>query len=49
MIVPNKMFLNNDGGHFDEVTYDGGFAHIQKGHAVSFGDIDKDGIRTYIV
>ena len=43
MIVPNKMFLNDDGGHFDDVTYDGGFAHIQKGHAVSFGDIDNDG------
>jgi FG-GAP-like repeat/ASPIC and UnbV len=43
MIIPNKMFLNNKGVHFNEVTYDGGFAHIQKGHAVSFGDIDNDG------
>jgi hypothetical protein len=25
------------------VTYQGGFGHIQKGHAVSFADIDNDG------
>ncbi len=43
MLIPNKMFLNINGDHFEEVTYDGGFAHVQKGHAVSFGDIDNDG------
>ena len=43
MIIPNRMFLNQQGRSFVEVTYDGGFGHIQKGHAVGFGDIDNDG------
>lgn len=42
-IVPNKMYLNMDGNHFEDVSYSGGFANIQKGHAVSFGDFDHDG------
>ena len=41
-IVPNRMFRNNGRGAFDEVTMHG-FAHIQKGHGVAFGDIDNDG------
>jgi tetratricopeptide (TPR) repeat protein len=42
-IVPNKMYRNNMGMTFDDVTYTGGFGHIQKGHAVGFGDLDMDG------
>ena len=42
-IVPNKMYLNMDGKRFEDVSYSGGFANIQKGHAVSFGDLDRDG------
>ncbi len=42
-IVPNRMFKNDSGSFFGEVTYAGGFGHIQKGHAVDFGDIDNDG------
>lgn len=42
-LLPNRMFLNIDGDHFDEVTEQGGFGHIQKGHAVSFADLDNDG------
>lgn len=42
-IVPNRMFVNTDGTHFEEVTASGGFGQIQKGHGVSFGDIDNDG------
>lgn len=42
-IVPNKMFLNNKGKSFDDITYTSGFGHIQKGHAVGFGDLDMDG------
>ena len=42
-IVPNKMYLNNNGKSFEDVTYSGGFGHIQKGHAVGFGDLDMDG------
>lgn len=42
-IVPNRMFHNDGGKFFSEVTYSGGFGHIQKGHGVSWGDIDNDG------
>ena len=41
--VPNKMYLNIEGKGFEDVTYSGGFGQIQKGHGVSFGDIDNDG------
>lgn len=42
-IVPNKMYRNQEGKTFEDVTYSGGFGHIQKGHAVGFGDLDMDG------
>ncbi len=42
-IVPNRMYRNNAGFGFQDVTYKGGFGHIQKGHAVGFGDLDMDG------
>ena len=42
-VVPNKMYRNNAGQHFDDITAMGGFGHIQKGHAVGFGDLDRDG------
>lgn len=42
-IVPNKMFLNQQGNTFKDVTTSGGFGHIQKGHAISFTDLDNDG------
>jgi hypothetical protein len=42
-LVPNKMYLNMDGRKFEDVSYSGGFANIQKGHGVSFGDWDHDG------
>ncbi|MFB6230679.1 MAG: CRTAC1 family protein [Salinibacter sp.] len=42
-IVPNRMFHNQDGARFEEVSFKGGFAHIQKGHAVAFADFDRDG------
>ncbi|MFD2100470.1 CRTAC1 family protein [Flagellimonas iocasae] len=42
-IVPNKMYRNVRGKSFEDVTYSGGFGHIQKGHAIGFGDIDMDG------
>lgn len=42
-IVPNRMFKNNKGDYFEDVTYQGGFGHIQKGHAIAFGDVDNDG------
>ena len=42
-VVPNRMFRNVDGISFEEVTSASGFGHIQKGHGVSFADLDNDG------
>ena len=42
-VVPNRMFRNQDGINFEEVTSAGGFGHIQKGHGVGFADLDNDG------
>jgi len=42
-VVPNRMFLNDQGKYFHDVTTSGGFGQIQKGHGISFGDIDNDG------
>ncbi len=42
MLVPNKMFRFN-GEYFEDVTRSGGFGHLQKGHGVSFADLDNDG------
>ncbi len=42
-LVPNRMFRNNDGNGFEDVTLAGRFGHLQKGHGVSFADLDSDG------
>lgn len=42
-LVPNKMFRNNKGQHFQDVTTAGGFGHLQKGHGIGFADFDNDG------
>ncbi len=42
-IQPNVMFLNDRGRKFHNITMAGGFGHLQKGHGVSFADIDNDG------
>ena len=42
-LIPNRMFLNQSGNQFADVTTAGGFGHLQKGHGVAFGDIDNDG------
>ncbi len=42
-IFPNRMFRNNAGGAFQDVTTSGGFGHLQKGHGIAFADIDNDG------
>ncbi len=42
-LVPNRMFLNAGDGTFHDVTTSGGFGHLQKGHGVSFADLDNDG------
>ena len=42
-LMPNRMFRNDGGRVFQDVTTSGGFGHLQKGHGVAFGDIDNDG------
>jgi hypothetical protein len=42
-LAPNRMFRNDEGRRFQDVTTSGGFGHLQKGHGVAFGDIDNDG------
>lgn len=42
-LIPNRMFRNAEGRLFQEVTTSGGFGHLQKGHGVSFADLDNDG------
>jgi hypothetical protein len=42
-VIPNRMFRNDGGRRFQEVTTSGGFGQLQKGHGVAFGDINNDG------
>ena len=42
-IIPNKMFKNVKGKQFVDVTTSARVGHLQKGHAVSFADLDNDG------
>ncbi|RYZ65061.1 MAG: VCBS repeat-containing protein, partial [Proteobacteria bacterium] len=41
--IPNKMFLNLGGNGFADVTSSARVGSLQKGHGVSFGDLNKDG------
>ena len=42
-LVPNRMFRNDGGRRFQDVTTAGNFGHLQKGHAIAWGDVDNDG------
>jgi hypothetical protein len=42
-LIPNRMFRNDGGKRFQEVTTSGGFGQLQKGHGIAFGDINNDG------
>jgi hypothetical protein len=42
-LIPNKMFRNMRGKKFADVTASGRVGHLQKGHGVSFADLDNDG------
>ena len=42
-LMPSIMYRNRRGTDFVDVTYAGGFGHLQKGHGVVFADIDNDG------
>lgn len=42
-LLPNRMVRNDGGRSFLDITTSGGFGTLQKGHGISFGDIDQDG------
>ncbi|MEO6540869.1 MAG: CRTAC1 family protein [Ferruginibacter sp.] len=42
-IVPNRLYKNIDGKNFVEVTNAARVGNLQKGHGVSFADIDNNG------
>jgi hypothetical protein len=42
-VTPNKLFKNMNGTSFLDVTTSARVGNLQKGHAVSFADLDNDG------
>ena len=42
-LVPNKLFKNLQGKRFSDVTLQARVGNLQKGHGVSFVDLDNDG------
>ena len=42
-LMPNVMFHNQSGQRFSDITWNGGFGHLQKGHGIAFADLDHDG------
>ncbi len=42
-VMPSRMFRNDGGQRFQEVTTSGGFGVLAKGHGVAFADLDNDG------
>lgn len=42
-LIPNKMFKSIEGNKFTDVTTSARVGHLQKGHGVSFADLDNDG------
>lgn len=42
-LLPKRMFRNDGGSYFQDVTTSGGFGNLQKGHGVVFADIENNG------
>jgi hypothetical protein len=42
-LMPKVMYHNQGGRRFADVTFAGGFGHLQKGHGVAFADINNNG------
>jgi hypothetical protein len=42
-LIPHRMFRNDGGKRFQDVTTSGGFGNLQKGHAIAFADLNNDG------
>jgi hypothetical protein len=43
VLIPNRMFRNDGGRRFQDVTTSGGFGQLQKGHGIAFADINNSG------
>jgi hypothetical protein len=42
-LMPNRMFRNDGGKRFQDVTTSGGFGQLQKGHGIAFADVNNSG------
>jgi len=42
-LIPSRMFRNDRGLRFQDVTTSGGFGQLNKGHGIAFGDLNNDG------
>lgn len=42
-LMPNLLYRNHDGKYFVDISSSSGTGHLQKGHGVSFADVDNDG------
>ena len=42
-LLPKRMFRNDHGRSFQDVTTSGGFGNLQKGHGIAFADIENNG------
>ena len=42
-LVPNKLYKNVEGNRFVDITTSARVGNLQKGHGVSFADLDNDG------
>ena len=42
-LIPNRLFINVGGTNFVEKTYESRTGSLQKGHGISFADLDNDG------
>jgi hypothetical protein len=43
-LLPNRMFRNDQGMRFEDVTTSGGFGNLQKGHGIAFADFENNGM-----
>jgi len=42
-LVPNRLLHNQAGAGFADATFSADVGHLQKGHGVAMGDVDRDG------
>src|SRR5208337_1004894 len=42
-LLPKRMFRNDHGKYFQDVTESGGFGNLQKGHGIAFADLENNG------